>query len=140
MLVRPGAPVCKASQSSTGTVPQHSASPLETGHPLSDSAIALCGRAGSLFPIASEKSCTLRRNSGREALVSPPVPLILTIRAMNERAIRNLTSLSPVDEFLAPVAIIAPGEDRLRLGLPTVVDGTDGRALIIEPDSAPERS
>ena len=66
---------------------------------------------------------------------------------MREHTIRNLTSLSPVDEFLARVAISAPGEDRLRLGLPAVVDGPDGRALIIEPepqgpeaDSAPERS
>ena len=66
---------------------------------------------------------------------------------MSEHAIRNLTSLSPVDEFIARVAISAPGEDRLRLGLPAVVDGPDGRALVIEPDSpdpeadpAPERS
>ena len=66
---------------------------------------------------------------------------------MSEHAIRNLTSLSPVDEFVARVAISAPGEDRLRLGLPAVVDGPDGRALVIEPkpqgpeaDPAPERS
>ncbi len=69
------------------------------------------------------------------------------MNAMSEHAIRNLTSLSPVDEFLARVAISAPGEDRLRLGLPAVVDGPDGRALVIQPDSpnpeadsAPERS
>ena len=54
---------------------------------------------------------------------------------MSEHAIRNLTSLSPVDEFIARVAISTPGEDRLRLGLPAVVDGPEGRALVIEPDS-----
>ena len=66
---------------------------------------------------------------------------------MSEHTIRNLTSLSSVDEFVARVAISAPGEDRLRLELPAVVDGPDGRALVIQPhspspeaDSAPERS
>ena len=57
------------------------------------------------------------------------------MNAMSEHAIRNLTFLSPVDEFLARVAISAPGEDRLRLGLPAIVDGSDGRAVVIEPDS-----
>ena len=54
---------------------------------------------------------------------------------MNKRAVRNLTSLSPVDEFLARVAISAPGQDRLRVGLPAVVGGPDGRAIVIEPEN-----
>ena len=100
-----------------------------------------------MFPVVSEECCTPPQNSGRDTPVSPQIPTLLTIRAMSEHAIRNLTSLSPVDEFVARVAISAPGEDRLRLGLPAVVDGPDGRALVIQPDSpnseadsAPERS
>ena len=89
----------------------------------------------SVFPIASEKSCTLLQNSGCGTPVSPQIPQLLTICVMREHTIRNLTSLSPVDEFLARVAISAPGEDRLRLGLPAVVDGPDEHALVIQPDS-----
>ena len=58
---------------------------------------------------------------------------------MSEHDIRNLTLLSPVEEAIARVAISAPGEDRLRLGLPAVVGDPDGRAVIIEPNAeAPE--
>lgn len=56
---------------------------------------------------------------------------------MKEHPIRNLTSLSPVEELKARAAISAPGLDRLRLGLPAVVGAPDGRgAMVIEPGSA----
>lgn len=53
---------------------------------------------------------------------------------MREDDIRNLTSLSPLDEAIARVAISKPCEERLRLGLPAVIGTPDGRAIVIRPE------
>lgn len=61
--------------------------------------------------------------------------------AMSKHAISNLTSLSPVEELKARAAISAPGEDRLRLGLPAVIDAPDGlSAVVVYPDHPADAS